>query len=435
MDGEQLSLSLFPENAENEGNYFQQKRNWSASKHRILLRYIQAHCYNLGGRHKLMNYVDGFSGSGKYQKGIGIEDFVGNSKFWANQYKNKTEFEDTDGSPLIALKCSKLFKQENRVELRCFFIEKNPRFNLELIKNCQLIGEDLQYKIYEPQKFEDAFPQLMQDIGNHPTLFFLDTFGVKGVTFQHICSISNYLKENKGELFILFHNIQVARHAGQSTAKAKNRKMQQAVINYTQNLTNLLGDNSDHDWKIKWQELQGQPQQFEKWALEYFKERLRKESDFKGVTSFEVKETYRDNRPQYSIVVGSNHPEKAFGQFINEFVYAENKLLFYQKEKDKHIQKFLEKEWNAEQSKKIKMIKPEIIKLLCKLYPEWISFDNAITQIILSLDEIGFLCRKQYYQILSDFYEENMLEIRNPGSRKPYTLNSELRILETRKFS
>jgi hypothetical protein len=81
------------------------------------------------------------------------------------------------------------------------------------------------------------------------------------------------------------------------------------------------------------------------------------------------------------------------------------------------------------------MIKPEIIKLLCKLYPEWISFDNAITQIILSLDEIGFLCRKQYYQILSDFYEENMLEIRNPGSRKPYTLNSELRILETRKFS
>jgi hypothetical protein len=55
-------------------------------------------------------------------------------------------------------------------------------------------------------------------------------------------------------------------------------------------------------------------------ALEYFKNRIRKESGFRGVTSFEIKERYSDNRPQYSIVVGSNHPEKAFGEFLNEFV-------------------------------------------------------------------------------------------------------------------
>jgi hypothetical protein len=66
-------LSLFANDSES-ANYFNRKREWSASKHRIMLKYIQSFCYNLGGdniyQSKILNYVDGFAGEGKYEQGI-----------------------------------------------------------------------------------------------------------------------------------------------------------------------------------------------------------------------------------------------------------------------------------------------------------------------------------------------------------------------------
>ena len=172
MFGDQLCL--FSQNPEDSENFFTRKREWSASKHRILLRYIQSYCYNLGGdkgyQSKYINYVDGFAGTGKYGEGIGIEDFVNNSHFWASKYKHK--FDNTDGSPLIALKCAQIFSQEERVTLRCFFIEARKTFNKQLEQNCHAIGDGLFYKIYEPKTFEAAFPKLMGDLNTYPTLFF-----------------------------------------------------------------------------------------------------------------------------------------------------------------------------------------------------------------------------------------------------------------------
>lgn len=430
MEGKQLSL--FSEEPNNPENYFTRKRSWSASKHRIMLRYIQSFCYNLGGnkpyQSEHLNYVDGFAGKGKYTEGIGIEDFVNNSKFWSNKYKH--EFENTDGSPLIALKCAKLFKQENRVNLRCFFVESKPDFNKKLRANCETVAEGLSHRIYKPQRFEVAFPELIKDLENYPTLFFLDAFAVKGITFDTICDIGNYVSQYKGELFLLFHNIQVARNAGQYKTTYPNLKEQQTAESFIKNLTNLLGVDSDMDWKPKWLQLKDQPQEFERWALEYFKERMRKEGGFKGVTSFEIKETYNDIRPQYSIVVGSNHPEKAFGYFLNDFVFEEDKLLFFQ-DNYEGIQKFLDKEWQAEEKKRLAIIKTQSLEILHQIKPEWQSFEDVITYIILKMDDLGCLKRTQYYKdILGSLYQEGRLEIQNPGSRGSYTLKSLLRIVE-----
>ena len=270
----------------------------------------------------------------------------------------------------------------------------------------------------------------MNDLNNYPTLFFLDTFGVKGVTFEHICEIGRYVSQNKGELFLLFHNIAVARHAGHYKEEYENPQQQKTSESYTRNLTKLLGVNSDEEWKPKWLELKSKPQEFEKWVLEYFKNKMRKEAGFKGVTSFEIKETYSDSRPQYSIVVGSNHPQKAFGVFLNDFVWDEERLLFF-KDNSKGIQKFLEKEWNYANENRIKVIKPQAIEILRNLYPRWVSFEEAITQIILAISDLGRLKRTQYYKdILTLLYEEGLLNIKNPGSKKPYTLKSLIRISE-----
>jgi three-Cys-motif partner protein len=426
-------LSIFDGQQEDSESYFASKRDWSASKHRIMLRYIQAFCYNLGGTESFqspyLNYVDGFAGTGSYGKGLGIEDFVGSSNFWK---KHSDRFSNTDGSPLIALRCAQIFKEENRVDLRCFFTEAKKKFNEQLRENCKSLGEGLFYKVYEPQTFEEALPKIMLDLENYPTLFFLDTFGVVGFTFEHICSIADYVSQYKGELFFLYHNIQVARHAGKTTGKSDEPRTQQANENYAENLTTLLGPASDDVWRPKWRELRGQPQQFEKWLLEYFKYRIRSETRFKGVVSFEIKETYHDARPQYHLVACSNHPQKAFGYFLNEFACEENRLLFFGKDKAENVLKFLEKEWTRTNKERIAEIKPKVIEILQKENRSWISFEDTITSIILKVDTFGYLKRTQYYRdILIPLHKEGVIEVKDLGAKGEPTLKSKLRIVQS----
>lgn len=158
---------------------------------------------------------------------------------------------------------------------------------------------------------------------------------------------------------------------------------------------------------------------------------MRNETGFKDVTSFEIKETYADKRPQYSIVVGSNYPEKAFGEFLNDFIWEEEKLLFYKDNNTKQIEMFLDKEWDAENKRRIEKIKPAAIEILQKLTSSWLPCEEAITKIILGISELGVLKRTQYYnEILIPLYQAGRLEIRKPGSRKPFTLKSELRLVD-----
>jgi three-Cys-motif partner protein len=428
---ESEQLSIF--NQSNEPNdsvdFFKKKRLWSASKHRIMLKYIQSFCYNLGGKQpyqsKILNYIDGFAGKGKYDEGIGIKEFIDNSNFWK---KHKNFFSDTDGSPLIALKCANLFQEEDRVNLRCFFSEANKKINRTLRENCQNIeniNKNLEYKIYEPQSFSKSFSSIMEDIEKYPSLFFLDAFAVKGLNFLEITQICDYLNKYKGELFLLFNNRAVARHAGQFTVKSNSDRTIKAAETYTQNLTDLLGNDS---WKDEWQQLKNYPLQFENWALNYFKNQLLYRSLIKGVTSFEVKESYDDTRPQYSIVVCSNHPQKAFGEFLNDFIAEENKLLFH-KETNENIENFLDAEWNRDILQKRRNVKNRVIEILAQKGSKSIILDDAITHLILKYDELGYLKRKQYREIMIELYHEGKFSAENLGNKNQLTLKSKIKVV------
>ncbi|MGK7945418.1 MAG: three-Cys-motif partner protein TcmP [Microcystaceae cyanobacterium] len=425
--GEQLNLFNQDDNSH---SYFTKKRSWSASKHRIMLKYIQSFCYNLGGnkgyQSSVLNYVDGFAGEGKYDEGIGIRDFIDGSEFWQ---RYESSFSDTDGSPLIALKCSQIFAQENRVNLRCFFSEAKKKNHQQLQKNCQSVTGNLDYKIYDSKPFTDCLSEIVEDLQGYPTLFFLDAFAVKGLDFTEIVKICNYLTQYKGELFLLFHNRQVARCAGQSTPKSTKESAVKAAKTYTKNLTRLLGKDSEEEWKSKWLELRNSPQQFERWALNYFKYRLFNRTQIKGVASFEIKEFYDDNRPQYSIIVCSNHPQKAFGEFLNEFIADENQLLFYQETSDKNITRFLDHEWQKETSMRKQYIKNRVLELLVNDLKQWLSVKNAITMLILRFGQLGYLKRKEYRIIFIELYHEKKFQARNLGKKNELTLKSEIKIV------
>ncbi|MCY6490763.1 three-Cys-motif partner protein TcmP [Leptolyngbya sp. GGD] len=430
-----IQLDLFSQNSESSQEFFTRKRSWSAAKHRIMLRYIQSYCYNLGGekasQSKHLNYVDGFAGEGSYDEGIGIEDFVNESNFWKRYDINLL---DTDGSPLIALKCAKGFRAEERVNLRCLFAEANKRTNQKLRENCSAHATDLDLKIYDPQPFSHTFPQILQDLNGYPTVFFLDAFGVKGLSFEQICSIGDYVSKAKGELFLLFHNVAVARHAGFLTTKSDNERMKRTAETYMRNLTTLLGPNSDQEWKPQWEELKDQSQEFERWALHYFVHRISRESQFKGVATYEIKERYNDTRPMYSIVACSNHPWKAFGYFLNDFFVDEDRFLFYEEDKSKRNRNFLEQKWNQQVHQRKVDAKPEIIKILNQTNRQWKKLDDVITDVILALSTkgfgLGFLKRSDYRIIMLELFKERIIQADSLGRNNVPKLESKVRIVQ-----
>ncbi len=434
MSDDQLSLN-FNSDSESSQQFFVCKRSWSASKHRIILKYLQAHCYNLGGNKNFqsehINYVDGFAGEGSYDEGLGMEDFIRKSSFW-NRY-NINVF-DTDGSPLIALKCARIFREEDRVNLRCFFAEEKKETNQKLRKNCEEIGMGLDYKIYEPKAFSEILSQIMPELDGYPTLFFLDSFGVKGLSFEQICQIGDYVSKYKGELFLLLHNRAIARSAGFLTPKSDSERIKKTAESYMKNLTRLLGSNSDKDWQPKWYELRTRPQHFERWALQYFVNRVYNESKFKGVASYEIKEKYNDARPQYSIVVCSNHPRKAFGDLLNDIFAAENNYLFYEEDKSGLNQKFLDQEWSRQVEKRKIDVRTEIINILENRKKEWIPLEETITNVILELGQqgydLGYLKRADYRALFITLFKQGIIEAESVGKKGEPTLKDRIRIVQ-----
>lgn len=209
--------------------------------------------------------------------------------------------------------------------------------------------------------------------------------------------------------------------------------MSKASETYSQNLTKLLGANSDKDWKPKWLELKDKPQQFERWVLKYFIHRIFHESKFNGVASFEIKEKYNDTRPQYSTIVCSNHPNKAFGEFLNEFFAEEDRLLFYEVDRNGTVRKFLDQEWQRQIEQRKTEVKPKIIEILQQEFPRWMFFKDAITMVILQLSRhgfsLGYLKRKHYREIILELVNLGIIEAKILGKRNNVTLESLIRLV------
>ena len=328
---------------------------------------------------------------------------------------------------MIALKCATLFKEEGRLDLRSFFAEAKPELNQALHLHCQTISRDIEYRIYEPLHFDSVLPLIMQSLHEFPTVFFLDPFGVKGMTFEHILQVADYVNRNKGEVFLLFNNRAVARNAGHLKSSYKDDSDFKSSQTYIQHLTNLLGPESKSIWQEKYLQCKDIPQSFEQWALDFFKSQIKKYSNFKGVTSCEIKESYAD-RPQYSIVVGSNHPSSAFGEFLNEFFHKEDKLLFDETDitGSQSHSKFLEQQWLKEQAKRSDSISYEVKQILENTKP-WMSLDDLITELILKIDRIGYLNRRAYRDFIENYYKEGLIVAKNLGKKGLLTLNSQVK--------
>jgi three-Cys-motif partner protein len=152
------------------------------AKHKILKAYLSAWYPILKSNNNRLNYIDGFSGPGKYSKG-------------------------EPGSPLVVLNLTLNHPSLNGVELNFIFIEKDSKRkeNLEReIAQLNLPG-NFRFEVLGGQ-FHDVIGGILDKLESTdqilaPTFVFIDPFGFSGIPFS---IIERLLRMPKVEVFITF---------------------------------------------------------------------------------------------------------------------------------------------------------------------------------------------------------------------------------------
>lgn len=168
--------------------FFDEMKEWSATKLRILEKYIAAYMSIRGRSHRCIYYIDGFAGAGVYGNGPDI----------------------SYGSPVrIAKIAQEASERLPPSQLRCIFTElRGDNFQKlsNSIENAGFANVEIRHGA-----FLDQLPTILTTIGRAPAIFFIDPFGVKEVTPTDLQPI---LQRDDTELLINFNSRRLRLMAG-----------------------------------------------------------------------------------------------------------------------------------------------------------------------------------------------------------------------------
>jgi three-Cys-motif partner protein len=166
--------------------FFEERREWSQWKHRLLHHYLAQFAGIVGSTHGTVYYIDGFAGEG--------------------QYRNPPE----DGSPVIAAKIAFDTPQSRGYRLRCINIE--PEHYNALCESTAAFGPLIVEN--RPGTFRDNLDSVLSTIGDHPALFFLDPMGHKGMEWDVVTRIVARARSAITEVLLNFYVTRIDLHAG-----------------------------------------------------------------------------------------------------------------------------------------------------------------------------------------------------------------------------
>ena len=147
--------------SDHQPEFFSELKEWSERKLRLLEKYVEPAARILGSSHGLVYYVDGFAGRGVYDDGA-----------------------QTKGSPVRIANLAEKFERENRpYKLICINVEANLDNFLNLVASTEPFGDKVQNL---SGSFNENTEAILQRIGTHPAVCFLDPFGVKGIDLAAI---------------------------------------------------------------------------------------------------------------------------------------------------------------------------------------------------------------------------------------------------------
>ena len=104
-------------------------------------------------------YVDGFAGEGKYKDG-------------------------SDGSPLLGLRMAEQIQEANRgYQLACYFVEKSATRWRSLEELAQPFGQDGILVVNKRGEFSSLLTDIEQKTRRSPMLLFVDPFGISPLKY------------------------------------------------------------------------------------------------------------------------------------------------------------------------------------------------------------------------------------------------------------
>lgn len=163
-------------------DFHQAPKAWSQIKHSILRNYLSLFLGKLG--RSWVFYVDGFAGPGRLADG-------------------------TEGSPLIAAKLAASPPQRSRQGmLRCINVEEDEQVFENLKQStADYVKRGLVKNIRG--RFDEALPQILEDLGNATTFFFIDPFGTEGAEVETIRRLA--VRLGRTEVLVRYDDTRVRR--------------------------------------------------------------------------------------------------------------------------------------------------------------------------------------------------------------------------------
>ncbi|MGH2506990.1 MAG: three-Cys-motif partner protein TcmP, partial [Ktedonobacteraceae bacterium] len=168
----------------NQDDFFLQMHEWSDRKLQLLQKYVDAAAKILG-KIDTIYYVDGFAGRGTY-------------------------FDGSQGSPMRIADLAQRFEREGKpYSFRCLNVEENDSHFANLAEQTAKYGKIVRNF---HGRFADHLDTILQIIGAHPTVFFLDPFGLKGIEWSAVKKIID--RSAPTDIWIRFDHTDVRRLDG-----------------------------------------------------------------------------------------------------------------------------------------------------------------------------------------------------------------------------
>lgn len=255
-----------------EESFFDAQREWSKIKLRILTKYSDAYQKIRGSANRVIFYVDGFAGAGRY---------------------GEDENGDEGSSLQMARFAQQIADSDKPYRLVCINVEQHPRNYARLQESLKGFDPDLVRTRFGD--FAEHIPSILQETRGWPALFFLDPLGVKPVVLRTLRPV---LARPDTEYLIVFMSKRLRMLAGFEDSRAKDPDAKLRLV------TEVLGENRDDgnpQWLQQWRSLRNS-EKWEEWAAMTYGRRLSAENpQLRYILTYPVRETFR-SPPKYHLV-------------------------------------------------------------------------------------------------------------------------------------
>lgn len=200
------------------GEFFSALRPWSYYKHTILQKYLRVWANKLGSANSELYFVDTHAGAGSYESG-------------------------EPGSPVLAaqMNADPGFARQGAA-LHVIACEQDPNnalFLAEALAPWTDRPEPLARVL--PGSFKDHLPQIVEFTRLHPTLYFLDSFGMADVSLDALTPLLQ-ARERKKEILLRLDHTMFARWAGWLVERERSAASQRAAERFKQLLAECAID-------------------------------------------------------------------------------------------------------------------------------------------------------------------------------------------------